>query len=84
MVILGITKLDSWLVSLWKEGIDYEETLAPMEQIHFDHGTSYKARMEDTPDGRGDSFLYGVVKTKCTWSSHWDLRHMTGSHMCTD
>ena len=24
------------------------------------------------------------LKTKCTWSSHWDSRHMTGSHMCTN
>ena len=56
MVISGSTKLDSWLVSLWKEGIDYEETLSPIGQIHFDHGTSCKATMEATPDGRGDSF----------------------------
>ena len=33
-------------------------------KIHFNHGTSCKARMEDTPDGRGDSFLYGVVKNE--------------------
>ena len=30
MEVSGSTKLDSWLVGLWKEGIDYEETLAPM------------------------------------------------------
>ena len=42
--------------------VDYEETTAPIGQIHFVHGTSCKARMEATPDGRGDSFLNGVVK----------------------
>ena len=56
MIVSGSTKLDSWLVGSWKEGIDYEETLAPIGQIHFDHGTSCKARMEATLDGRGDSF----------------------------
>jgi hypothetical protein len=30
MVISRSTKLNSWLVGSWKEGIDYEETLAPM------------------------------------------------------
>ena len=30
MEVLGSTKLDSWLVGSWKEGIDYEETLALM------------------------------------------------------
>ena len=32
MVISGSTKLDSWLVGSWKEGINYEETLAPMDR----------------------------------------------------
>ena len=73
MVISGSTKLDSWVVSSWKEGIDYEETLAPMAryygQIHFDYGTRCKARMEATLDGREDNFSKWC-KTKCTWSSH--------------
>ena len=30
MVVLRSTKIDSWLMGSWKEGIDYEETLAPM------------------------------------------------------
>ena len=30
MEVSGSTKLDSWLMGSWKEGIDYEETLAPM------------------------------------------------------
>ena len=30
MEVSRSTKLDSWLVGSWKEGINYEETLAPM------------------------------------------------------
>ena len=30
MEVSGSTKLDSWLMSSWKEGIDYEETFAPL------------------------------------------------------
>ena len=30
MEVSRSTKLDSWLGGSWKEGIDYEETLAPM------------------------------------------------------
>ena len=30
MEVSRSTKLDSWLVNSWKEGIDYEETFAPV------------------------------------------------------
>ena len=62
MVVSRSKKLNSWLVSSWKEGIDYEETLAPMGQIHFDHGTNCKATMEVHQMDEEIVFLNGVVK----------------------
>ena len=51
MAISGSTKLDSWLVDscsiMRRLLLLWANTL---------HGTSCKARMEATPDGRGDSF----------------------------
>ena len=44
-----------------KEGIDYEETFAPIARyIHFHHistFSSYSDEMEDTPNGCQDCFL---------------------------
>ena len=60
MVISGSTKLDSWFVDSWS----IMRRLLLLWQIHFVHGTSCKARMEATPNRRGDSFLYGVVKNE--------------------
>ena len=84
MVISGSTKLDSLLVSSWKEGIDYEETLAPMGR--YTSIMALAAKLEWKIHQMDEEAIFCMVwlKTKCTWSNHWDSRHMTDSHMCID
>ena len=63
----------------------HEETLAPMGKYTSIMALAAKLEWKRHQMDVETTFLNGVVKkTKCTWSSHWDSRHMTDSHMCTD
>ena len=64
MVILGSTKLDSWLVGSWKEGIDYEETLAPMGRYTSIMALTAKLEWKLHQMDEETVFLNGVVKDK--------------------
>jgi hypothetical protein len=64
--------------------IDYEETIAPMGRYTSIMALAAKLEWKIHQMDEETIFCMVWLKTKCTWSSHWDLRHMTGSHMCTD
>ena len=64
--------------------INYEETTAPMGRYTSIMVLAAKLewRLHQTDEETVSCMVW--LKTKCTWSSHWDLRHMTDSHMCID
>jgi len=62
MVISGSIKLDSWLVGSWKEGIDYEETLAPMGRYTSIMALAAKLEWKLHQMDMETTFLNGVVK----------------------
>ena len=64
MVISGSTKLDSWLMGSWKEGIDYEETLSPMGRYTSIMALAAKLEWKLHQMDVETTFLNGVVKDK--------------------
>ena len=67
MVISGSTNPDSWFVSSWKEGIDYEETLSLMARYTLIMALATKLEWKLHQMDVEITFLNGVVKkTKCT------------------
>ena len=80
------------MVNIWKYKaqfmargfvIDYEETIAPMGRYASIMALAAKLEWKIHQMDEETIFCMVWLKTKCTWSSHWDSRHMTGSHMCT-
>ena len=70
-----------------KEGIDYEETFAPIARytsirtvLSLVAVMKWKVHQMDVKK----KFLNGVVRRKCTWNNHWDLRHMKNILMCAN
>ena len=64
MEVSRSTKLDSWLVNSWKEGIDYEETLAPMAKYTLIMALAAKLEWKLHQMDLKTAFLNGVVKDK--------------------
>ena len=64
MVISRSTKLDSWLMSSWQEGINYEETLAPMGKYTSIMALAAKLEWKIHQMDEETVFLYGVVKNE--------------------
>ena len=62
MEVLRSTKLDSWLGGSWKEGIDYEETLAPMARYTSIMALIAKLEWKLHQMNVKTAFLNGVVK----------------------
>jgi hypothetical protein len=62
MVVSRSTKLDSCLVGSWKEGIDYEETLAPMGRYTLIMALAAKLEWKLYQMDMEIDFLNGMVK----------------------
>ena len=70
-----------------KEGIDYEETFAPVVRYTSIRSVLALAAVMKWKIHQMDvkiAFLNGVVEEECMWSSHSVLRHMTGRLMCVN
>ena len=62
MEVSRSTKLDSWLECSWKEGIDYDETLAPMARYTSIMALVAKLKWKLHQMDVKTVFLNGVVK----------------------
>ena len=70
-----------------KEGINYEETFAPIARYTSIRSVLDLAVVMNWKVHKMDvktAFLNGVVEEEVYMENHWDLRHMIGRPMCAN